>query len=292
MASVTKERYGEFQYGVLKILSAKPAGVPVQQVLERLEIEYPANEFENSTYANGTRKRPFIVRFASIGIVKAGWIRKDKGVWSITEEGLDALNRFKTPAEIFNESNRRYQIWKQSQEVEADFTDEESSSIEASVSLEDAEAEAYEIMCKHMAQMNPYDFQDLVKYLLEGMGYKVSWVAPPGKDGGLDIIAFQDPLGTVGPRIKVQVKRQQGTVGVDVIRSFLGILSDKDDVGIFVSLGGFSGDAERETRMHNSKRVTLIDQRKLVDYWIANYDILSAAGKALMPIKPIYYLEI
>ena len=32
---------------------------------------------------------------------------------------------------------------------------------------------------------------------------------PPGKDGGLDIIAHPDPLGTRSPRIKVEVKRTE-----------------------------------------------------------------------------------
>jgi predicted Mrr-cat superfamily restriction endonuclease len=34
------------------------------------------------------------------------------------------------------------------------------------------------------------------------------YVAPPGPDGGIDLIAHTDPLGTTGPRIKVQVKRR------------------------------------------------------------------------------------
>jgi len=38
------------------------------------------------------------------------------------------------------------------------------------------------------------------------MGYHVAWVAPPGPDGGVDVIAQSDPLGINGPRIKVQVK--------------------------------------------------------------------------------------
>ena len=58
-----------------------------------------------------------------------------------------------------------------------------------------------------MKSINPYDFQELVADLLRGMGYFVSWVSPVGKDGGVDIIAHPDPLGTQPPRLKVQVKR-------------------------------------------------------------------------------------
>jgi restriction system protein len=54
--------------------------------------------------------------------------------------------------------------------------------------------------------MPPYDTQDLVAGLLKALGYHIEWVSPPGKDGGIDIIAHIDPLGTRPPRIKVQVK--------------------------------------------------------------------------------------
>lgn len=33
--------------------------------------------------------------------------------------------------------------------------------------------------------MSPYDFQDLAAALLEAMGYRVLWVAPPGPDRGV-----------------------------------------------------------------------------------------------------------
>jgi restriction system protein len=53
--------------------------------------------------------------------------------------------------------------------------------------------------------MAPYDFQDLVAALLEAIGYHVLWVAPPGPDKGVDIIAGSDQLGIEDPRINVQV---------------------------------------------------------------------------------------
>jgi restriction system protein len=57
---------------------------------------------------------------------------------------------------------------------------------------------------RYLAEMPPYDFQELVAVLLRAMGYHVSYVSPRGPDQGLDIIAFTDPLGATGPRIKVQ----------------------------------------------------------------------------------------
>lgn len=96
---------------------------------------------------------------------------------------------------------------------------------------------------QHLQAMNPYDLQALVASLLRAMGYYVSWVSPPGKDGGIDILAWGDPLGTRPPRIKVQVKRRTEAVSVEGLRAFMALLSD-DEVGIFVSTGGFTKDQE------------------------------------------------
>ena len=38
------------------------------------------------------------------------------------------------------------------------------------------------------------------------MNYHTSFITAKGKDGGIDIIAYQDPLGIQKPRIKVQVE--------------------------------------------------------------------------------------
>ncbi len=71
--------------------------------------------------------------------------------------------------------------------------------------------------------MRPYDFQKLVAALLEAMDYHVLWVAPPGPDRGIDMIAHTDPLGTTSPRIKVQVKRQADKkIDAHGLRAFIG----------------------------------------------------------------------
>lgn len=140
-----------------------------------------------------------------------------------------------------------------------------------------------------MHGINPYDFQDLVGELIKAMGYHIAWIAPPGKDGGVDILALKDPFGTQAPRIKIQVKRQKQTVAVDGLRSFMAILSD-EDVGIFVSLGGFTKDAQLEARTQEKRRVTLIDLDKFFELWIEYYSKLSEPARQKLPIKPVYFL--
>lgn len=137
--------------------------------------------------------------------------------------------------------------------------------------------------------MHPYDFQNLVAALLRAMGYHVSWIAPPGPDKGIDILAHTDLLGTSVPRIKVQVKRHDEKTSVEGLRSFMAVLGDQD-VGIFVFTGGFTSDAESEARTQEKRKVTLLDLEKLFDLWIQHYSRIGESDKRLLPLKPVYYL--
>jgi restriction system protein len=122
------------------------------------------------------------------------------------------------------------------------------------------------------------------------MGYHVAWVAPPGADGGIDILAYTDPLGALGPRIKVQVKRVEAKVSADGLRSFIGVLGE-DDIGIFVAAGGFTGGAEAEARRESKRKLTLIDLEKLYQLWVENQSKVAEEHRQLLPLTPVYYLD-
>lgn len=115
-------------------------------------------------------------------------------------------------------------------------------------------------------------------------------MAPPGKDGGTDLIAYNDPLGTKPPRIKVQVKRNANSSRIDVmgLRSFMAVLGE-GDVGLFVALSGFTRDAELEARQSH-RRVNLIDARKLVELWTAHHVQLDDEARRRLPLKPVWFL--
>jgi restriction system protein len=138
--------------------------------------------------------------------------------------------------------------------------------------------------------MQPFEFQDLVADLLRAMGYHPSWIAPPGKDGGVDIVAHTDPLGLHSPRIKVQVKRKTTErVNTDALKSFIANLGD-DDVGIYVTLMGFTKDAEDFARSQERRKITLVDRDKLVDLWIQFGTKLDERARQRFPLSPIYFL--
>src|SRR5262249_49803609 len=95
----------------------------------------------------------------------------------------------------------------------------------------------------------------------------------------------------VAQRIKVQVKRvSDSKIGREAISSFVGTLG-AHDVGIYVSAGGFTSEAEREARSQEQRRITLIDLGRLVELWIEHSPKLAAADRQRLPPKPIYFLS-
>jgi len=190
-----------------------------------------------------------------------------------------------------------YREWKQARPSEA--TDAASveiahdeDEIAATSTLEEAEEAAWADISDHLRGLSPYEFQDLVAALIEAIGYHVSWVAPPGPDRGIDIIAGLDPLGIKDPRIKVQVKHRPDTkTPPDQLRSFMAVLSDKD-IGLFVASGGFTRDAASEARTQENRRITLIDLERVVELWLEHYNTIDDVRRQLLPLRPVYYLNV
>jgi restriction system protein len=299
MSNMSRLRIGELQRGVFKILLEQPEGLAAKEIIKRMGEVVPPTEFEKADYPKhpGIQRFGKIIRFATIGPVKAGWLIKEKGRWYLTEEGKKAYLQYPNPEEFARESTRLYYQWADKQpkgvtESEEEFHEEigtTEQAADASSTLEEAEETAWNEIEEYMTAINPYDLQKMVAALLRAMGYHVAWISPPGPDKGIDILAHNDPLGTSAPRIKVQVKRRADKINVDGLRAFMALLGEQD-VGIFVSTGGFTSDAQVEARTKETRKLTLIDLEKLVDLWIEHYDKVSESDKRLLPLKAIHYL--
>lgn len=272
------------------MLLSHPDGLPAKSLLEKLSELVPPTEFENTAYPRrpDVRRYEWIVRFSTIGPVKAGWLVKNKGLWTLTEEGRKAYERFVDPEQFMKEADRLYRAWAAERPPEPGAPVDEGSPDAATI-LEEAEEAAWAEIEEHLRQINPYDFQELVAGLLRAMGYHVAWVSPPGPDKGIDVIAHTDPLGIQGPRIKVQVKRRSEKTTIDGVRSLLALLGE-GDVGLFISTGGFTRDAEDEARRQEKRRIMLVDSKRLFDLWVEHYDRIPEVQRRLLPIRPVYFL--
>jgi restriction system protein len=155
--------------------------------------------------------------------------------------------------------------------------------------VENAESMARSEIEDYIDSLGPYEFQDLVAALLRGMGYFTQFVAPQGKDGGLDILAYRDPLGSVAPRLKVQVKHREQKVAVGEVRELLSLLTKEGNAGLIVSSGGFTSEAAFEIR-RASRHIEKIDLSDLIQMWDDHYDQMEEEDKRLMPLKRVAFL--
>jgi restriction system protein len=219
---------------------------------------------------------------------------KSDGWWRITEEEQKAAD---LPVDELKKLVRaRYREWrwgarKPAPEVidTSSGTEEQDESESASVLFDDSKQKARAEIDAHLDTLSAYDFQDLVAALLEGMGYTTRFVAPPGPDGGTDALAYVDPLGAQTPHIRVQVKHKDQTAGREEIAALRGIIRADREIGVFVSSGGFSREAQREAE-RGAVHIELIDLDRFLKLWLQHYSKIPEAKRAKLRLEPVYFL--
>lgn len=129
------------------------------------------------------------------------------------------------------------------------------------------------------------DLQELVAGVLRAMGYKTR-VAAPGPDRGVDIFASPDGLGLQEPRIFVEVKHRQASMGAPELRAFLGGRKASDKC-LYVSTGGFKKEARYEAD-RSTIPITLVALPELRDLLLEHYDQLDEETRTLVPLRRVY----
>lgn len=278
-------------YAVMEEMSRRGGSIPAKEIYPWVDSNVELTDWEKEPagkmkYIRWTNS----FQFYSIDYQKAGFIVKKNGSWYITPEGEKALK--KSPKEVMNIARAAYKEWKKTQVVEIPTEEElndETAEKDYSMSLDMMESDAREGIKKYIISKGPYEFQELVAALLRAMGYHTPFIAPKGKDGGIDIIAYLDPLGAKTPRIKVQVKHKPDTaIGPADVRALSGVLK-AGDIALFVTSGTYTADA-RNAATTNDKFIRLIDGELFIDMWQEYYDKMTDEDKNRLPLKRIAFL--
>lgn len=280
-------------YAAMSILSKNGGSMAIRDLMVEIEKTVELSDWEREVLENtGNIRWQSIMYFSSVDYVKAGYLVKKKGHWTITPEGEKVL---KLGAEkMHDEAEQQYRAWNASKEGKRDMpasvSEETSDSVkETIIELENLEEHANNGIRDYIRSKNPYEFQDMVAALLKAMGYYIQSVAPKGKDGGVDVVAYVDPLGAQTPRIKVQVKhRPEAVIGASDIRALLGILRS-GDIALFVTSGTYSPDA-KNTAASSREFIRLIDGDEFIEMWQNYYDKMSDDDKNMLPLKRISFL--
>ncbi|MCL0047628.1 Mrr restriction system protein [Dehalococcoidia bacterium] len=297
MATITSDRKSEYLYTALKVVADNGGVMQSSEVMRQVGALLNLTDYELERYGvSGHIRWTSVLRFNSVGLTKAGWLRKDGGKWYVTDEGLTALNLSRS--DFSDEAKRRYRLWRKERDAalgdiedsdNIDDSDIDDADITRSFTYEQAESQANEEIERFIIGRGPYEFQDLVAALLRGMGYYTPFIAPRGKDGGIDVIAYRDPLGTIAPRIIVQVKHRQQKASVQEIRELAGLLGRDGDNGLFVSTGGFTSDAEHEIT-RSVRHMEKMDLETFIRFWKRHYQTMDEADRALLPLSNIMFL--
>lgn len=285
-------------FAAFKILQEAGGELRGKEVIEKIRETVQFDDYEKHVYEKtGYVRWESILHFYTIDCMKAGFLRKNKGLWILTNEGAEAIKL--GPENLLNSANKIYREWNAQRKIESPESDIADISIEeASIDagqaqkalLEQYEGNANTGIRDFINNKNAYEFQDLVAALLDAMGYHISHIAERGPDGGIDIVAYTDPLGTKQPRIIVQVKhRPSDSVASDAIQKLSGTLKRNTDVGIFVTSGQFSKPAIKEA-INSREHIELIDFDRLIELWIEYYPKMRDEQKNLLPLHPIYFL--
>jgi len=274
-------------HAALNILAKNGDEMRYSDICNTVQQSRDFTDWERTAMRNGMPRWQTHFNFFAIEITKVGYIARKNGVWYLTEEGRRALANDKDPEDFFLRFHDIYKkITRESRSNEANL-----DKLESIYNIDNLQNMATKNILNSIVTKNPYEFQDLVAALLRAMGYYTPFIAPKGKDGGIDIIAYQDPLGMIGPQLKVQVKHHPNSmISVDVVRSLCGIISKERECGLIVTSGKFTHDAELQAR-NLTKTLRLIDVDEFIDLWIKYYDKMTQDDKSLLPIIPIYFIK-
>jgi restriction system protein len=281
-----------------KILKDNGGSMRGQDMIEKIRTSLQFDEWEKHKYEKtGYIRWESMLHFFSIDCQKAGFLQKHKRQWILTPEGEAAMKL--GPDGMLDKASEGYREWaskRKPDEEEKDIVSSEGIAKEEAfeqtqqMRLDRYQEQADEGLRNYVLAKSPWEFQKLVAALLEAMGYYISMVAEKGPDGGIDIIAYTDPLGTKQPRIIVQVKhRPDSSVPSYDIQRLVGTLKRDSDVGIFVTSGDFSTPSKTEAKL-SGKHIELIDFDRFIELWIQYYDKMKDETKYMLPLHPVYFL--
>lgn len=199
-------------------------------------------------------------------LIQRGLIENSGRSYRITIFGLDYLERFGAltidDKRMVSGSHDAAPIPRENQQINIFQLADQQSAI------------AREQLELHLQSMNPYQFEHLIKRLLEEMGYDNVEVTGASNDKGVDVTA-EIEVGITKVNEVIQVKRQKSNIGQPIVNQLRGSLAlpEFEAVrGSIITTGGFTKQAKDIAIVPNAAPITLIDGERLLDYLI-EYDI-------------------
>ncbi len=303
-------------HAALTAFSQAPNGqLKKSQLLQAIASKVKLDDWATQVYDNGAVRWQSIFAFASIGLKRAGYVEKQGGIWTITEEGRQVINSPYDGQAFLLSVRQRYRQWKLTQlapttetssdpatpsldlafETDTEPTEEPHEGI--SRILKSAHEDLAAELLNEIKQCDPTFFERLVVKLMLSMGYGGTQrdagrlVAQPG-DHGVDGVINEDPLGL--DKIYLQAKRWDDPVGEGPVRDFIGALDIAGvKKGVLLTTSSFTAPAKQAVDgIRSDKKIVLIDGAHLAQLMIEhNLGVSEADTFVLKRIDSDFFSE-
>lgn len=211
----------------------------------------------------GTFKDTLGRRLANL--VERGLVKREGNAYEITEEGL------------------KY--------AEKGISAEEDKRAHAMRALKQYNVSQREELRSALGNMPPYQFEHLIRDLLESMGYEDVFVTKEAGDKGVDVVATVQ-FGITTIKEVVQVKRHQSSLGRPILDQLRGALPYHQAIrGTLITLGTISKGCREAALFPGAAPITLIDGEKLLDLLIEHEVGMKKRPAVLWEVDQSYFSE-
>jgi restriction system protein len=201
-------------------------------------------------------------------LIERKLVNKERAVYSITPTGLDYIK------------NISHKIGSKGDDFKRALH----------LSIEEYNQKQRKILKEKLSEINPFQFEHVVKNLLEEMGYENVIVTKQTGDQGVDVVGtVQMGISTITE--VVQVKRHKANIPRHIIDQLRGALPYHDALrGTIITTGNFSKGCEQAALFRGAYPITLIDGERLLDLLI-NYQIgISRKSTDIFDINENYFM--
>jgi restriction system protein len=148
-------------------------------------------------------------------------------------------------------------------------------------------------MRKHLLKIHPQKFEELIRLLLEHMGFEEAITTPYSNDKGVDVrgVLRSNPLSTV--KIAIQAKRWSGNITAGEVRNLRGSLHVADsEQGLIITPSDFTPEAKADAQAPGKTPITLINGAQLVDLLIQHQVGVKQEQYTVPSIDSEYWTEV
>jgi len=192
-----------------------------------------------------------------------------RGVWSITQKGLDYLEVDRADEALksaYNASSRKRRKARVGSEAESVGGDEALTEGE-----DDGGEDWKDNLLDVLKSMEPSAFERLSMRLVKEAGFRNVEVLGKSGDGGIDGVGVYK-VSLVSFPTYFQCKRYTGSVPSRAVRDFRGAMAGRGDKGILITTGTFTSEAKAEAVRDGAPPVDLIDGDELCEL-LREYEI-------------------